>query len=77
MIRQVSNSYVGQTVTLDGQSWESCSFTRCKIVVTRGNFAAIGCRFDSCSFELQGEAANLRAFFQFLDESAPSRRAGS
>lgn len=41
--------FVGAAVTLDGGSWEGCTFTNCRVTATVGATSRlIGCRLDGC-----------------------------
>ena len=53
-------TFQGSTVVLDGNEYDKCSFIKCKIVITRGNFSLHDSTFNGCNFEFGGEAANIR-----------------
>ena len=55
-----NSSFVGTTIVLDGNEYNKCSFKKCKIVVTKGNFSLHNSTFDECIFEFGGEADNIK-----------------
>ena len=70
MAQFTDSSFQGTTVVLDGNEYIGCDFSKCRIVVTRGNFTLRNTRFDSCVFELGGEAANIKTLVRALDDQS-------
>jgi len=59
-------SFKTATVVLDGHEYNKCTFEKCKVVITRGNFSLRNSTFDGCSFEFGGEAANIKTLVMGL-----------
>lgn len=60
------SKFINSTVVLDGNEYIECEFTKCRIVITRGNFKLEDSNFDSCAFEFAGEAANIKSLVEGL-----------
>ena len=72
-----NSSFVGTTIILDGNEYSGCSFEKCKIVVTRGNYSLHSSTFDRCDFEFGGEAANIKELVTGLlnpQKSTPQKK---
>jgi hypothetical protein len=53
-------SFEGTTIILDGNEYNDCTFKKCRVIVTRGNFSLRRSTFDGCVFDFGGEAENIR-----------------
>lgn len=52
-------SFVGEDIRLDGYNWKDCTFTRCKIIMAKGDFSLINCRFEKCELAAEGVAVAI------------------
>mgnify|MGYP003660803392 CR=1 FL=1 len=58
-----NRSFFAKSVALDGSSFRDCVFSRCAMIYSGGEIPAMsGCRFDDCTWQFGGEAANTIAF---------------
>lgn len=56
-------SFVGKTIALDGSAFTSCVFSKCTMIYSGGEIPVLGgCRFEDCSWQFGGCAANTIAF---------------
>ena len=56
-------SFFSKTIALDGSSFVNCVFSKCTMIYSGGETPALsGCRFDDCSWQFGGDAANTIAF---------------
>ncbi|WP_420408267.1 hypothetical protein [Hoeflea sp.] len=61
--RYKDRSFFEKTITLDGSGFVGCAFARCTMIYSGGEIPSLsGCRFDDCSWQFGGEAANTIAF---------------
>jgi hypothetical protein len=61
------NTYQNETVNLDGNAYEECTFINCRLVFSGlGAVGLRGCRLENCSFNFEGAAANAIAFLNAL-----------
>lgn len=57
--RIVGYQFENEDVIIDFTVYENCYFNKCRIIYYgHGPFQMIGDRFDDCSYELAGPAAN-------------------
>jgi len=60
-------SFHGRDIALDGSSFLRCRFENCSLVYGGGTLPVLsGCRFDACSWNFTGEAANTVGFLSGL-----------
>ncbi|MGJ8570395.1 MAG: hypothetical protein ACSHXI_06820 [Hoeflea sp.] len=58
-----SRNYVDNAVMLDGSVFTDCVFFKCAMIYSGGEIPVLsGCRFDDCSWQFGGDAANTIAF---------------
>ncbi|OCW56919.1 hypothetical protein [Hoeflea olei] len=58
-----NRSFFEQSIGLDGSSFRDCVFTSCSISYCGGEIPSLsGCRFDGCTWQFGGPAANTIAF---------------
>jgi len=50
------------TVLLDGNEYFDCSFSACRIVISRGGFRIDGATFNHCEVDVQGDARSVADF---------------
>jgi len=52
-------SYVGEDIRLDGYNWKNCTFTRCKIIIEKGDYSLVNNRFEKCELVAKGNAVSI------------------
>ncbi|WP_275553651.1 hypothetical protein [Mixta sp. Marseille-Q2659] len=62
-----SSNFNEQTISLDGISFESCTFRRCKLVYSgTDTFNLLNNKFFDCIWTFEGPAANTLAFLRAM-----------
>ena len=60
LAKNVRNHYYkGQTVHLDGYTFDNCCFHNCTVVTDTGAFALTGCTFINCMFNFGPNATRI------------------
>lgn len=52
-------SFVGEDIHLDGYNWKNCTFTRCNIIIAKGDFSLVNNRFEKCELSVEGNAVAI------------------
>lgn len=60
----VGKTFKNQTVVMDDKNYVQCTFTKCEIVYTGGDFSWVNATFDDCKITITGNAAKTMAFAQ-------------
>lgn len=71
-------AFVAQTVTMSGNAFRRCSFSRCTLIVRDLPFILEGCRFENCNWRIEcdilwGEPnirSRLRQILDLIDGAA-------
>jgi hypothetical protein len=71
--RHERKAFEGQTIRVDGQQFEGCTFTGCKILYGGGYVRLINNNFTDCEWEFDGSASRTLEFlmgvYQMSDET--------
>ncbi|MEM7068661.1 MAG: hypothetical protein AAF478_07225 [Pseudomonadota bacterium] len=63
MAKNLNKNFEKQTITLDGNVFENCTFTGCEMVYGGGDLPGLnGCHFQNCSWAFKEEAAVTLSF---------------
>lgn len=52
-------SFVAEDIRLDGYNWKDCTFTRCKIIIAKGDYSLVNNRFEKCELRAEGNAVAI------------------
>jgi len=52
-------SFVAEDIRLDGYNWTNCTFTRCRIIIAKGDYSLVKNRFDKCELLAEGNAVAI------------------
>ena len=64
---QNGESFNHQTVELDGETFENCSFAACRLVYAGGELPHFeGCRFDDCDWRFEEGAGRTLAYLKLM-----------
>lgn len=75
MAKHLGKTFTDQKVVLDGEAFERCTFTRCRLVYRGTGPAGLeGSTFDRCGYEFHGPAANTIHFLRALYCTGPQGR---
>jgi hypothetical protein len=62
-----ATTYENETVTLDNNAFEGCTFVGCRLVYSGvGTVGLSGCHLQDCTFHFEGAAGNAVAFLNAL-----------
>ncbi len=66
-------AFEGQTVVLDGQTFQACAFRNCRLVYKGTETVAMdNCNIADCNFEFEDAALRTVTFMQALARSSPA-----
>lgn len=67
MNKFIASQFIDESIKLDGNHFENCTFTNCEIVFKGTSvFNLVGCRFNHCRWKFEGPAANTMNFLKIM-----------
>lgn len=69
-----NQTFVGQTILLDGNQYFQCRFERCVLRFTRGDFSLKRCPVLDCEIRPEGEAKVVAQFLADTGAMGPPPR---
>ena len=60
----VGKTFRDQTVVMDDKNYVQCTFQKCEIVYTGGDFSWVNSKFEDCKVTITGNAGKTLAFMQ-------------